>query len=507
MKAKLLFKDLLGPDFRVHPLNENPPAIDALEITSVTDDSSKVTKGGIFFAVRGTKFDAHDHLSEVIRREPAALCVEDVSRVPSEFEGVVFEAENVRLIYAKACYQFAQSPADNWLNVAVTGTNGKTTVAHMIEHILRSLGTPIGVIGTIDHHLGEHRWPTRLTTPGPFELAMRLKEFSDRGAKALVMEVSSHALSQFRADGIPFNIGIFTNLTRDHLDFHCDMNEYFEAKARLFTDLIPSQRSPRGAVINMDDEFGQQLARRLKMPLIRFGRSHAELTYQILEENFAGTLAQIEIEGEKEILRLNVPCRHNLQNALAALGAGILMGLKKKELLKCLEGYHGVKGRLESVRNSKNIFAFVDYAHTDDALKSVLSSLDTIRKGLQQKSKIITVFGCGGDRDRGKRPMMYEAALKFSDKIIVTSDNPRTEDPHQILDEVLKNAKSEDMGSRVFREVDRRKAIALAVEKAGPGDVILVAGKGHEDYQIQATQRIPFSDSEVLSEILEGAKK
>jgi UDP-N-acetylmuramoyl-L-alanyl-D-glutamate--2,6-diaminopimelate ligase len=504
MKAYELYKDLIGPELRLHVENGDKDSWKTVEIAGVTDDSRKVGKDFAFFALKGMKADGHDLVEEAVRRGSAVLCVEDVSRVPPEYEGLVLEAENTREIFAKACYRFADSPAEGWLNVGVTGTNGKTTVTHMIEHVFNRLGVVTGVIGTVDHHLGSARWPARLTTPDPAELAARLRDFSRLGAKALAMEVSSHALAQRRADGIPFNIGVFTNLTRDHLDFHYDMDDYFGAKLRLFAELIPEVRNPKGAVINVDDEYGRRLASRLKIPVVTFGREEASVVYEILEETFAGTKARLNIAGTNHELMLSVPCRHNLQNALAALGAALAAGLDKVKALEALADFTGVRGRLEAVPNSRGVHVFVDYAHTDDALKSVLSSLSAIGDRMSPRPRMITVFGCGGDRDRGKRQLMFEAASGFSDVVVATSDNPRTEDPNRILDDVLARAKKEDMGARVFREPDRRRAIGLALEKARPGDVVLIAGKGHEEYQILGTQRLEFSDQAAAREILAG---
>jgi UDP-N-acetylmuramoyl-L-alanyl-D-glutamate--2,6-diaminopimelate ligase len=354
----------------------------------------------------------------------------------------------------------------------------------------------------VDHHVGANKWPTQLTTPGSAELTARLQAFARLGTKAMAMEVSSHALSQFRADGVPFNVAVFTNLTRDHLDFHYDMEEYFEAKRRLFTELIPNVRVPKGAAINVEDEYGRKLATSLKIPLMTYGESEADITYKILQQDFTGTDLELNIKGAKENLKIAIPCRHNVQNALAAVAAVLLLGLDKEKTLKAISTFPGVKGRLEPVANGKNLHVFVDYAHTDDALKSVLTSLKIIRDSQKQKSKIITVFGCGGDRDRGKRPLMFNAAFGLSDTVIVTSDNPRTEDPNGILDDILRKVKPEDLNKKVFREVDRKKAIAMALNQAQPGDVVLIAGKGHEEYQILGTQRVHFSDSEVVKECL-----
>ncbi len=504
MKAQNLFKDLIGPDLRLH---SDKTLWEQLDIQTLTDDSRKVTEGSLFFALKGAREDGHDHLEQALKRKPAALCVEDLSKVPSEFEGPILEAESTREVFAKVAYRLQLSPADHWLNIGVTGTNGKTTIIHVIEHILSQQGTPTAVIGTVDHHLGEKHWDTNLTTPGTLELTSRLQDFKSLGTKAFVMEVSSHAIAQHRADGVPFNIGVFTNLTRDHLDFHRDMEEYFETKMRLFTNLIAKTRVPRGAVINIADAYGARLAGFIKIPLITFGTADADLAVTILEEDFTGTKFTVTYKDQTYGATLTMPSRHNIQNAMAALGVAILAGYDFVKSLQAVSTYKGVKGRLEAVPNKKGLHVFVDYAHTDDALKNVLSSLDAIRKSQKSSAKIITVFGCGGDRDRGKRPLMFAEADLRSDLVIVTSDNPRTEDPNLILDDILKNAKASDFNQRVWREVDRKKAIHKALEHARAGDVVLIAGKGHEEYQILMgadgkTKKHDFSDRQVVEEFL-----
>ena len=506
MKAIRLFKDLIGPELRLHP--QKADAVkgrwEDFEIANVVDDSRKVTKESVFFAVKGSQSDGHDHLDDVVRRNPVAIVVEDVARIPMEYEGLVFEGENTRKFFAKACYRMADSPGESWVNVAVTGTNGKTTVTHMIEHILNGLGHLTGVIGTVDHHIGTTKWATQLTTPGSSELTSRLQDFARLGAKALAMEVSSHALSQYRADGVPFNVAVFTNLTRDHLDFHYDMEQYFSAKRRLFTELLPEVRLPKGAAINVDDEYGRKLSKSLKVSLMTFGEVDADITYKILRQDFAGSELELEFLGVKMPLALRVPCKHNVQNALAAVAATVLLGMEKEKVLELISTFSGVKGRLEFVPNPRNLHIFVDYAHTDDALRSVLTSLNIIRdkqeQDLKRRPKIITVFGCGGDRDRGKRPLMMDAASELSDTVIVTSDNPRTEDPNSILEDILRKVNPQELEQNVFREVDRRKAIGMAISRAQAGDVVLIAGKGHEEYQILGTQKVHFSDVEIVGQ-------
>ncbi|HEX4922813.1 MAG TPA: UDP-N-acetylmuramoyl-L-alanyl-D-glutamate--2,6-diaminopimelate ligase, partial [Bdellovibrionales bacterium] len=364
-------------------------------------------------------------------------------------------------------------------------------------------GLDTGVIGTINHHLRDKIWPTELTTPGSVELHGRLRDFADHGAKALAIEVSSHALSQHRGEYIDFDAAIFTNLTRDHLDYHSTMDEYFAAKAKLFTGLLPrSKKSRKAAVINSDDSYGRQLAAIAKAPVVTFGQSQSDFKFEILSEDFSGSQIQYDFRGSRHAVKVKIPCRYNVYNAAGALACVLALGLDAAKARSDLESFMGVKGRLERVVHGRKFHVFVDYAHTDDALTNVLDSLGAIRAKQAQKSRIITVFGCGGDRDKGKRPLMAQAAVRGSDFVVITSDNPRTEDPDKIIQDIVAGVPKTALGKTVLTETLRRDAIETALEIAQDGDVVLIAGKGHEDYQIIGKQKYPFSDVEIVREIL-----
>ena len=475
------------------------PSIASVDITNVTADSRAVGPGSLFVAIRGTQGDGHAHVASAVARGAAAVLVEDPAALPAGFAagGVVGDT---RAALDRLAAAFFGEPARDLKLIGITGTNGKTTVAYMIEHVLSQAGRSTGVMGTIDHHLGERRWTTTLTTPDPVTLHGRLREFVARGATAAVFEVSSHALAQARADSLPLDVGVFTNFSRDHLDYHHDLDQYFAAKESLFTRLL-GRRHGGTAVLNADDP--RVLTTRVAAGVRRwtFGGPGADFGFVIRREDLAGTHFELSTPAGAVPLHLPAPGRHNVYNAAAAVAATSALGVAPAAAAAALAGFRGAPGRLESVPNARGLFIFVDYAHTDDALRSVIQSLVRVRDQRHPGARVITVFGCGGDRDRGKRPLMAAAAAVQSDVVILTSDNPRTEDPERILDEVAAGVPA-DWRGEVHRDVDRGQALRRALQTAGEGDVILVAGKGHEDYQIVGETRLPFSDRDVLADLL-----
>ena len=377
-------------------------------------------------------------------------------------------------------------------------------MTYMIEAILNHAQVPTGVIGTVNHHLQAKVWPSEMTTPDPVFLQKRLREFRDEGARAVAMEVSSHALDQARVDSVPFNTVIFTNLTRDHLDYHKTMDQYFEAKQRLFTDLLwATTKRPCFAIINTDDKYGRRM--RVADPAIlwTYGAKNADIRYKIKRMDFALTSFEVTTPLGKGEVHLPMSGIHNVMNALAALGAGLSAGVPLDVCIQALNSFTGVPGRLQSVPNAQNLSVFVDYAHSPDALENVLMAITRVRANLKSSARIWTVFGCGGDRDKGKRPLMAEMALKYSDNVVITSDNPRTEEPQAIIQDIMAGVPS-TARDKVTVMVDRKEAIHSALKTAQPGDVILIAGKGHEDYQIIGTTKFPFSDVQVAQEAMQG---
>ncbi len=512
----------LGELFKIDgPQTVVPEKLRGTPVSGLVFDTRSLQPGSVFVAIRGSRTDGHQFLNEAVVAGAIALVVEEGTIAPSSFKGFVREVKSTRRELARLAAVWSGEPSKNLFTVGVTGTNGKTTTTHMIESVLNSGGIPTGVIGTIDHHLGSKVWPTSMTTPEPIAFQSRLKDFIKFGAKAVALEASSHSLDQSRVDFVHFDAAVFTNLTRDHLDYHGTMDEYFEAKLRFFTELLAdSLKRETFAILNGDDEWAAKATERIlkrerstvwtyaQAPLGTFAKAlgKVDFTYEIVKQGFDGVRFKLKTAGTTYNAFLPMAGLHNVQNAMSAFAVGLAAGLQEKAVVESLAEIHGVNGRLEPVRNKHGIHVFVDYAHTDDALISILKLLGDIRSELdfaKAAPKIITVFGCGGDRDRGKRPLMMRAALNGSDVVVMTSDNPRSENPEVILDDAMSAVTSSEK-SRVHRLVDRREAIARAVDIARSGDVVLIAGKGHETTQHTGDVKTPFSDVKVAREILEG---
>lgn len=468
-------------------------------------DSRSVTPGQVFFAVRGTNRDSHDYLPQVCRQGAIGVVVEDASLIPPNYAGAVLVVPNSREAVVRLASRYYNFPADQLFCVGVTGTNGKTSTTYMIESVLNRFGLPTGVLGTINHHFQDKVWGSELTTPDPITLQKRLHEFVALGAKAAAFEVSSHAIDQGRAAGLPWSTVVFTNLTRDHLDYHKSMENYFLAKEKLFREMPLAQKNhPVTAIININDEWGRRIQVAPNVKVWTYGESQADFQFQVLDTQFSGTRFRLNTpRGEVEVT-MAMPGRHNVYNAVAAMAVGMSAGASLDMCVAGVQNFMGVPGRLQKVATAKEIHVFVDYAHTDDALRTVLTILQGIRQSAKARNKIITVFGCGGDRDKGKRPLMAKAAIELSDYVYVTSDNPRTEDPMSIIQDIVSELPNEILKSKVIIEVDRREAIGKAIRAAHATDVVLIAGKGHEDYQIIGDKKTDFSDVQVAEEFLNG---
>lgn len=479
-------------------------------------------RGGrtVFVAIRGGRHDGHEYIAQVLASGAAAAVIaesEHVERLLRDGrlklgagDPPVILVPDTRVALDLLARRLYYDPSHRLLCFGVTGTNGKTSSVYLLEHLLTRAKMPTGVLGTIDHHLGDRIWPTTHTTPDPVRLQARLNEMKELGAQAIAMEVSSHALDQHRADGVQFNVVIFTNLTRDHLDYHGTEEAYFHAKQRLFTDLLwGSQKVPLFAVVNIDDPWGRRLRVGGRAGIFTIGRRRgADFRFSPTGQDFAGQDFQLETPFGEFRGRLPLIGRHNLYNAVGAIAAVAAVGVAPEKALKSLEVFPGIPGRLQRIPDRLDRAIFVDYAHTPDALENVLRTLHEIRDGMGaradgEKPRILSLFGCGGDRDAGKRPQMGAVAARLSDEIWLTSDNPRSEDPQQILNEIRKGVTAL-APDRVHEDVDRAKAIAHVVHAARPGDVVLIAGKGHEDYQEIRGERRPFSDVAVTAEILKG---
>ncbi len=480
---------------------------DQLEVLALDFDSRQVSKGSLFVALSGGQVDGHDYLEEVIERGAVGLVVERMESVPKSFSGPVLCVPSSRQALGHLAGRFYGHPDRELFCVAVTGTNGKTSVTYMVEHILNKCGWPTGVLGTIDHHLGEKVWASQLTTPDPVTLQSRLRELVDLDARACAFEVSSHALSQSRVEGLSFDVAVFTNLSRDHLDYHGSMENYFLEKQKLFSEVLAtSQKGSLFAIINGDDSYAQRLMPAPRARVWTYGQEKADFEFKLREVTFSGCRFDLRTpQGEIQV-QIPVPGLHSVYNATAALAVAGSAGFSVQRAAEALQNFLGVPGRLQRVPlpdrepGASGVHVFVDYAHTHEALGSVLSSLRQISHQSQHSGRIITIFGCGGDRDKGKRPLMTAAALRYSDQVWVTSDNPRSEDPLAIIQDAVAQLKPGEIGHKVFVESDRRQAIYKVLEQMKTGDVILIAGKGHEDYQMIGHEKHPFSDAQVVRE-------
>lgn len=463
------------------------------QVTDIYDDSRLVRPNGIFVALRGSTTDGRKYISEACGRGATILIGEGLDPLADRLVLNVPDARRMLALLAARWYRLEGLTAERTQLLAVTGTNGKTTAAYMTQAILRAAGRRCGMLGTVRYDLCGETMSARMTTPGPLDLARYVRQCVDNGASAVVMEVSSHALDQHRIDGLQFAAAAFTNLTQDHLDYHHSMEAYLAAKARLFRQLPPAA----SAVVNADDPSTPAILQDCRAQVVTFGLTQpAEITATIQRESIAETRYSLRL-GDRE-LNISSPLvgKHNVYNAMTAAGLALAAGVPHETIEQGLNGLRNVPGRLHRVPSLPDIEVFVDYAHTPDALVKVLGVL----KPLTRK-RLIVVFGCGGNRDREKRPLMARAVGERADAIIVTSDNPRMEDPRGIIEEILPGF-DESARRRVLIEPDRRYAIHAAIAGAAPGDVVLIAGKGHEDYQIIGTERRPFDDLEVALEAL-----
>ena len=464
-------------------------------VTGLACDSRHVQPGDLFFALPGSKDHGGRHALEALERGASSVVTqEDLAGITVPLVRVAGAREAMAGISAN----FYGNPSSSLAVAGVTGTNGKTTTAWIIRHLCDAVGRACGLVGTIEYVLPGVVEPASRTTPESIDLQRMLGTMRDGGFKAASLEVSSHALIQHRVGGVEFDAAIFTNLTQDHLDYHGTMEEYFEAKALFFTGLPAQSLKKARAIVNSDDRYGRRLLDRIpsSVPVITYGQgSNCAFRASNIRHAATGTTFQLDAKGRSYLVRSPLIGLFNVYNTLAALAAVSSMGVELRRAIAATATIPQVPGRLERVPTKKNFQAFVDYAHTPDALENVLRSLRQLAP-----KRIITVFGCGGDRDHSKRPLMAAVAESLSDKVIVTSDNPRSEDPMAILREVGQGFR----GSAQETYVDRESAIRRAVELAGPGDLILIAGKGHENYQETATGCHPFDDVKVAARCMAG---
>ena len=480
-------------DFLLGSYTLSRGSLKSAQISSISNHSSHVKKNGLFIAIKGRKTDGHNYLKQAIHKGACALLVEKGQLAPLSFKGAV-------LVYKKGLHlgkllnQFYDFPSKKLFTVGITGTNGKTSFCYLLEHLFQFCGWPTGLIGTVDQHFKEHCWPASLTTPSAVELAERLNDFLQLSARAVVMEVSSIALDQNRVEGVDFNALVFSNLSQDHLDYHGSMENYWTAKKKLFLQAEQSENKNLFYLFNQDDIYSHKMKDVLKKPYWTYGQGEsADFCFKIKETSQLKTTFQLKSPFGEIDFSMNLVGEYNVYNAASALACALLTGFKSEECQKALACFPGVPGRLEKLETDKVFDVFIDYAHTPAALSSTLKVLKHNFK------RVILVCGCGGGRDKKKRPLMAKQAVHLSDHVFWTTDNPRYEKPEQIAAEALKGF---NKLSKITVELDREQAIKKAIHFAGKGDCVLIAGKGHEQFQIIKDKKQPFCDKAVALNFL-----
>ena len=460
------------------------------EIAGVCIDSRQTEQGYLFMAMRGTQTDGHTYIPAAIGKGAVAVLCEEL---PQELAGDVtyIRVKDSEEAVGLVATTFYGDPTDKMELVGVTGTNGKTTVATLLYHTFRYFGYKVGLISTVCNYIDDQPVPTEHTTPDPITLNRLLGQMADAGCKYAFMEVSSHSIAQKRISGLRFAGGIFTNLTRDHLDYHKTVENYLRAKKKFFDDLPKTAFS----LVNLDDKNGLVMTQNTRSKVYTYSlRSLADFKGKVLESHFEGML----LDFNNRELAVHFIGRFNAYNLLAVFGAAVLLGKREEDVLIALSTLHPVAGRFDAVRSPQGYTAIVDYAHTPDALANVLNAIHGVLEG---RGKVITVVGAGGNRDKGKRPLMAQEAARQSDRLIITSDNPRFEEPQDIMNDMLAGLSKEDL-QKTLAIADRREAIRTACMLAQKGDVVLVAGKGHEDYQEIKGVKHHFDDKEEVRKVI-----
>ncbi len=464
--------------------NNAETRLENIEISSVTDNTNKVTEGSIFVCIKGGRFDGHSAAAEMLEKGAAAIvCERDLGLGDRQIL-----TDNSRRLYGMLCAKWFDHPEKKLTLIGVTGTNGKTTTTNIIKHILMENGFKTGLVGTIQNEIGDEIIHTENTTPMAYELMELFDKMVKAGCKYAVMEVSSFGLVQNRIGSSFFDVAVFSNLTQDHLDYHKDMEDYYQAKKMLF-DVCKT------AIINIDDEYGKRLYNEIDCEKFSYSvQDNADSYADGIKIKSAGSSFWFCSGSKSQLVKLKMPGLFNISNAVAAICACRKAGLHLENILPAIENYNGVKGRCEIIPTGRNFTVICDYAHTPDAVENVLRSVKEYTE-----SRLICLFGCGGNRDAAKRPKMAQAAVKYADMLVVTSDNPRNENPDEIIKDIL--AGLEDSSVPYDVVTDRREAIYHALKIAQKGDIIVLAGKGHEDYQILADNvHIHFDEREVVAE-------
>ncbi len=464
----------------------------AVAVSDVTHDSRKVGAGALFVAIRGLQSDGNQYVEGALRKGAAAIVSEEPPRKGTSAAWV--QVKDAREALALLAAAHLDHPAERLALVGVTGTNGKTTTTYLIEAILRAAGRKTGLVGTVQYRIGERLAEAVRTTPESSDLHNLFREMADAGVSHAVLEVSSHSLVLKRVHGCFFRVAVFTNLTRDHLDFHGDMDSYFAAKRALFDTRL---RADGHAVLNADDERSEELRRVARGTLLSYGiERDAEFRAEGVSLSLLGARFTLRAPWGRAPVETPLLGRFNVQNVLAACAAAYALGVPEEAVLRGVASLKGVPGRMEGVHAGQDFTVIVDYAHTDDALRNLL---ETVRE--LKPRRLIAVFGCGGDRDKTKRPLMGAVAARLADVAVLTSDNPRSEPPEAILEDIARGMNGYRKAERLVI-ADRREAIAKALELAGPGDAVVIAGKGHETYQVLRDRSVPFDDRQVAREAL-----
>ena len=459
-------------------------AIGDTEISSVTDDTRKVTKGSLFVCIKGGSFDGHTAAAEMLEKGAAAVvCERDLGLGDKQIL-----TDNSRKLYGQICSAWFGHPERRMKMIGVTGTNGKTTITNVIKHILMKNGHKTGLVGTIQNEIGDEVLHTDNTTPMAYDFMELLAKMADAGCEYVVMEVSSFGLCQYRIGSSYFDVAVFTNLTQDHLDYHKDMEDYYQAKRMLF-DICDC------AVINIDDDYGKRLTGEVSCKKYGFSvKENADIYADGIKIKSTGSSFWLCRDGKSHLIKTRMPGLFNVSNITAAIAVCLEEGMSIESIIPAIEEYNGVKGRCEVIPTGRDFTVICDYAHTPDALENILRSVKEYTE-----NDLICLFGCGGNRDAAKRPKMAKAAAKYADKLIVTSDNPRNEEPEAIIKDIL--AGLEGMSVNYDVVTDRREAIYHALKIAEKGDIIVLAGKGHEDYQILAgMEHIHFDEREIVAD-------
>ena len=459
-------------------------AIGDTEISSVTDTTSKVTEGSLFVCVKGSSFDGHTAAAEMLGKGAAAVvCEHDLGLSDKQII-----TDNSRKLYGEICSAWFGHPERRMKLIGVTGTNGKTTITNVIKHILMANGHKTGLVGTIQNEIGDEVLHTNNTTPMAYDFMKLLAQMADAGCEYAVMEVSSFGLCQYRIGTSHFDVAVFTNLTQDHLDYHKDMEDYYQAKRMLF-DICDC------AVVNTDDEYGKRLFGEISCKKYGFSvKENADIYADGIKIKSTGSSFWFCRDGKSHLIKTRMPGLFNVSNITAAIAACLEVGLTIESIIPAIEEYNGVKGRCEIIPTGRDFTVICDYAHTPDAIENILRSVREYTE-----NDLICLFGCGGNRDASKRPKMAKAAAKYADKLIITSDNPRNEKPEAIIEDIV--AGLEGMSVNYDVVTDRREAVYHALKIAEKGDIIVLAGKGHEDYQVIAgMEHIRFDEREVVAD-------